>query len=113
MSDDAGYLLSIADSIERVERYTADGRDAFHADPMVQDAVLRNLEVIGEAVKQLSDEVRAQAPDVPWRQIAGMRDKLIHDYLGVDLELVWDTVENELQRLSEAVDRLSAKLSGS
>ena len=66
-------------------------------------AVLRSLEVMGEAVKQLSTELRTQHPDVPWREIAGMRDKLIHDYIGVNLSRVWRTVKEDLPRLSEEV----------
>ncbi len=98
--------MHILDSIARIERYTEAGKNAFLADTLIQDAVLRNLEVIGEAVKQLSEEARAAAPEILWRRIAGMRDKLIHDYLGVSLELVWGVVERELPRLGEASQRL-------
>ena len=68
----------------------------FFSDGKTQDAVIRNIEIIGQAVKGTSDGTRALEPGVPWRQIAGMRDKLIHEYFGVDLALVWDVVENEL-----------------
>jgi uncharacterized protein with HEPN domain len=63
---------------------------------MVQDAVVRNLEIVGEAAKRVSPDLRKQAPGVPWREMAGMRDKLVHDYFGVDLDLVWDVVAAEL-----------------
>ena len=69
--------------------YVSGGREAFLADTMIQDAVIRNLEVIGEAVKNLSSELRVQHPDVPWTRIAGMRDVLIHEYFGVRVETVW------------------------
>jgi uncharacterized protein with HEPN domain len=63
---------------------------------MVQDAVIRNLEIVGEAAKRVSPSLRDRAPGVPWREMAGMRDKLVHDYFGVDLDLVWDVVAVEL-----------------
>jgi len=81
------------DALSAVREYTAGGRAAFNASPMIQDAVLRNLEVIGEAVKGLDASTRSRAPDVPWRRIAGMRDVLIHHYFGVDLEVIWRVVE--------------------
>lgn len=105
---DEPYLRHIEDSIGRIERYTAAGRDSFLTDPMVQDAVVRNLEVIGEAAKQLSEEARAAAPEIRWREIAGMRDKLIHQYFGVDLDVVWAVVERELEPLREAIKAILA-----
>lgn len=88
MKADSVYLQHIADSITRIRAYTDKGREAFFAEPMIQDAVLRNLEVIGEAVKRISDATRQQAPAIPWKQIAGMRDILIHNYFGVQLDRV-------------------------
>ena len=72
----------------------------------MQDATIRNLEIIGEAAKNLSETTRSRRADIPWRQIAGMRDKLIHQYFGVNLELVWKTVEIEIPRLKKAVEEL-------
>lgn len=83
--------------------YTESGRVAFFKSPMIQDAVVRNLEVVGEATKQVPEELRARAPELSWREMAGMRDKLIHDYLGVDLNLVWDVVVSELPATRERV----------
>lgn len=106
MKEDQVYLAHIRDAIERIETFTTGGRDQFFADPLVQDAVIRNLEVIGEAVKGLSDDLRAANPDVPWKQIAGMRDVLIHHYFGVKLQTVWQVVAEHLPRLRERVRQL-------
>ncbi len=97
MKDDCVYLLHVRDALEAIATYTVGGRDAFMADRKTQDAVIRNLEIIGEAVKRLSPSLTNAHPGVPWRQIAGMRDKLVHDYFGVDLDLVWGVPsENEM-----------------
>ncbi|OKY77557.1 MAG: HEPN domain containing protein [Candidatus Methanohalarchaeum thermophilum] len=70
---------------------------------LVQDAVIRQLEIIGEASKKLSDDFRSKDEEIEWRDIAGMRDKLIHGYFGVDLEIVWETINNELPKLKKEV----------
>jgi uncharacterized protein with HEPN domain len=106
VKDDGAYLLHVRDAIDAILAYTADGRVAFDQDRRTQDAVVRNLEIIGEAVKRLSPGLTAQHPDVPWRQIAGMRDKLVHDYFGVDLDLVWAVVEQRLPELRRRVGAL-------
>ena len=106
MKDDRIYLLHIRDAIQRAIDYAAEGRDGFFTDTKTQDAVVRNLEIIGEAVKRLSDELRSTHRDVPWKLIAGMRDKMIHDYFGVNLELVWNVVEMELPGLLEKVSNI-------
>ena len=85
MKDERIYLGHIRDAINDIERYTSVGRDAFMAEQMRQDAVIRKLEIIGEAVKQLSSTTKERRPEIPWKQIAGMRDRLTHDYFGVDL----------------------------
>lgn len=99
MKQDRVYLLHIRDAIRRIRAYTTAGKEAFLADSKTQDAVIRNLEIIGEAVKQLSAGLKDANPEVPWRRIAGMRDKLIHEYFGVNLRLVWEAVERELPGL--------------
>ena len=104
MKDNRVYLRHIRDAIIRIESYVSRGRPAFLAETIIQDAVIRNLEVIGEATKNLSDDLRAQHPDVPWNRIAGMRDVLIHEYFGVRLETVWGVVENRLPELKRFVD---------
>jgi uncharacterized protein with HEPN domain len=106
MKDDSVYLKHVADSLVRIRNYSARGKDAFFADSMMQDAVIRNLEIIGEAVKRLSSATCAQAPTIPWKQIAGMRDVLIHNYFGVQLDRVWQVVERDVPLLERAVNDL-------
>jgi uncharacterized protein with HEPN domain len=91
--------------------YTESGRTAFFKSPMIhQDAVVRKLEVVGEATKQMPDSLRERAPELSGREMAGMRDKLIHDYLGVDLNLVWDVVASEPPATRERIVALMEEL---
>ena len=106
MNKDLLYLESIRDCLERIAEYTATGKQAFLDSRLIQDGVIRNLEVIGEATKNLSSELRESNPAIPWRQIAGMRDVLIQDYLKVNFGRVWRTVENDLPPLTAAVSTL-------
>jgi len=108
MKDDRVYLLHIRDCLARIGQYTQEGRAGFLRDIKTQDAVLRNLEVIGEAVKNLSPAFRDAHPAVPWKRIAGMRDLLIHRYFGVKLETVWDVVSRELPGFRVAIERMLA-----
>ena len=103
MKNDRAYLEHIRDALDDIATYTNVGRDSFMADRMRQDATLRKLQVIGQAVKNLSEETRSHHPQIPWKQIAGLRDKVIHDYFGVNLEIVWAVIVNELPKLREAV----------
>ena len=109
MKDDRVYLGHILEAIRDIEQYADVGRDAFMTDKMRQDALLRKLEVIGEAVKNLSQHAKQRRPAIPWRQIAGMRDRLTHDYFGVDLALVWATVEKDVPNLKAAVEQILAE----
>ena len=82
MKDDRVYLQHIRDALEDIAAYCGNDHEAFVNDRMRQDATLRKLEVIGQAVKNLSEDTKSRQPEVPWKQIAGMRDKVIHDYFG-------------------------------
>lgn len=100
MKDDKLYLINILECISRVEAYTGSGAEGFRTSTLIQDAVIRNLEIIGEATKRLSPELRDRYPGVPWTRIAGLRDVLIHNYLAVDLDEVWAIV-NGAYRISK------------
>lgn len=113
------YLAHILECIQKIERFTAEGKGRFLQEPMVHDAVIRNFEIIGEAAKRLDESYRAVHPDVPWQALAGLRDVLIHQYEGIDLERVWAIVENDLPELKRAIaellpplDQLERELAG-
>jgi len=99
MTDDEIYLQDIYERICRIETYTEGGKTEFIQSLLIQDGVIRSFEVIGEAVKRLSPELRQSYPDIPWRRMAGFRDVLIHDYAGINLEEVWNVVEQNLPSL--------------
>ena len=106
MKDDRIYLLHIRDAIQNILEYTVAGQENFLGDRKTQDAVVRNLEIIGEATKRLSPSLKNAHPDISWKPIAGMRDKLVHDYFGINLQLVWDVVERDLPALKFKVSQL-------
>jgi uncharacterized protein with HEPN domain len=108
MSKDRDYRLFLEDiqiSIQKIEKYTADLTfETFSTNDLVIDAVIRNLEIIGEAVKKLPREIRERYSDIPWKEVAGFRDVLIHDYFGVDVGVVWRTIVEDLPFLKEYVE---------
>jgi uncharacterized protein with HEPN domain len=101
--DDAVYLHHILHCIQRIEMDTSNGYDFFLTSPTHQDAAMRNLQIMAESTQHLSEAIKATRPGVPWKAIAGFRNVLVHDYLGVDLDLVWDVIERDLPALKEAI----------
>jgi len=100
------YLLHIRDAIEQIFSYTQAGKEAFFAEPKTRDAVVRNLEIIGEAVKNLPEDFKAKHSDIPWKRMAGMRDKMIHEYFGVNFKLVWESVDRDLPVLKQKIETI-------
>ena len=107
--DEGLYVADIRDAIDSILTYTVGGREAFFTNPMIQDAVVRNIEVIGEAVRGITDPVRNAHPDIPWAKLAGTRDRVIHGYFRVDLTIIWEIVESELPTLRQKIVALLPK----
>lgn len=107
MREHALYLKDILAAIDSIERFI-EGMDLgdFQADDKTTSAVIRKLEIIGEAVKQLPEEVRQKNPQVPWKEMAGMRDKLIHFYFGVDYILVWRAINESLPHVKQEIQKI-------
>ncbi len=108
--DNVVFLKHILDAINLIEDYLKDKEfQEFRNNHMLQDAVIREIEIIGEAAKKLSVDFKNKYSDIPWRQIAGMKDKLIHGYFGVDLDAVWDTATIDVPSLKERLEEILKK----
>lgn len=95
--------------IERIRDYTAGERSRFVTSRLIQDAVIRNLQTLTESSQRLSDDIKATEQQVPWRELAGFRNVIVHGYLGIDLDAVWLVVEQDLPPLAAALDRMNAR----
>ncbi len=110
MRSDREKLLDILEAIERIERYAVQGRQAFEQNELIQTWFTQNLQVIGEAARALSSEIRNQYPEVPWTKIIGMRNILTHNYFAIDFDIVWAVVEEELPDLKQAIEHIVRSL---
>lgn len=109
MKRDHIYLQHILDAIQKIISYSAVGLDIYLDEPHWQDAIIRQLEIIGEATKNLSQPLRDQYPEIPWKRIAGLRDVLIHDYMGVDITAVWQVTQTEIPKLMSQIQLILKK----
>jgi uncharacterized protein with HEPN domain len=106
MRDDRERLLDILEAIERIDRYAVRGREAFERDELIQNWITHQLQIIGEAAARITTDLRENHPEVPWRQIIGMRNVLTHGYFDIDLDIVWSVVERDLGKLRSQVEAM-------
>ncbi|MBU4561402.1 DUF86 domain-containing protein, partial [bacterium] len=98
------FVEHILECIKRIEEYTEGiTKDVFFNSTQIQDAIIRRIEIIGEAVKNIPGDIKDKYPDIPWKQIAGMRDILIHEYFGIDIELTWEVAKEEIFELKKKI----------
>jgi uncharacterized protein with HEPN domain len=104
MRDDRERLLDMLEAIERIDRYAVRGRAAFEHDELIQNWITHQLQIIGEAAARMAPELKGHHPEVPWRQIIGMRNVLTHGYFEIDLDIVWSVVERDLGKLRSQIE---------
>jgi uncharacterized protein with HEPN domain len=106
VKSDALYLADITERIRRILSSAADGREAFLASTEKQDSILHNLQLLGESVRRVSDDLKGRYPEVPWRDIAAFRNVVVHDYLSIDLGLVWGILADRVPELQKQIERI-------
>ena len=107
MKDDLAFIEHILLCIDKIQEYTKNlTAQEFNNNELIQDAVIRNIEIIGEATKKISKDLKSQYRDIPWKEMSGMRDKLIHDYFGVDVDVVWKTVNEDIPYLKSLIENI-------
>jgi uncharacterized protein with HEPN domain len=106
MRNDRERLLDILEAIERIDRYAVRGRETFERDELIQNWTTHQLQIIGEAAARITPDLRENHPEVPWRQIIGMRNVLTHGYFDIDLDIVWSVVERDLGKLRSQVEAI-------
>lgn len=105
------YLDDILEAIGKIESYTKGmSRLEFQNNPLVADAVARNLGIIGEAVKKLPADLKRKHPEIEWKKIAGLRDLLVHEYFGINMEIIWDITTNKIPQLKESIKKITKEL---
>ncbi|NMC58846.1 MAG: DUF86 domain-containing protein [Candidatus Methanofastidiosa archaeon] len=111
MKNNLVYLKHIVDSIRRIEEYISDvDYDGFMESSLIQAATIREIEIIGEATKNLDTSFKDKHRAIPWKKMSGMRDKVIHDYFGVDLDAIWDTIKIDIPPLKEKIEEIIENL---
>jgi len=107
MKEDKLYLLHIQESILRIKTYVIDGKQQFVNSTLIQDAVLRNLQTLSESTQRLSDEFKNRYPDVPWRELWAFRNVVAHNYLGINLDRIWEVIDQDLPILEQQFNRIN------
>ncbi|MBI4028202.1 MAG: DUF86 domain-containing protein [Verrucomicrobia bacterium] len=108
--DDRLYVVHIDECLGWIAQFARDGKDVFLHDRKTQDAILRNLHVLAESTQRLSDSIKARHPEIPWDEIAGFRNVVVHDYLGIDLERTWLILEKDLPPLRKAIQEMKQSM---
>ncbi len=106
MRDDTEKLLDINDAIERIDKYAVRGKETFQKEELIQTWIVHHLQVLGEAAARISDEFKVGHSDIPWSNIIGMRNILVHDYFQIDIDIVWAVIEKDLPQLREMIKKV-------